>query len=420
MPTAIVVENVSKQYTLGETHRNVSFREALTSIVTRPFRRHAHQGETILALDDVSFEVKEGQVVGLIGRNGAGKSTLLKVLTKITYPTSGRMKVCGRVAALLEVGTGFHSELTGRENIYLNGSILGMKKREIETQFDAIVAFAGVETFIDTPIKRYSSGMRLRLGFAVAAHLVPEVLLVDEVLAVGDVEFQKKCLQAMDDLRSGGRTVVFVSHNMAAVENLCSRAIWIDNGRIREDGAAKDVIKSYMSIFAKSRQAGSGTLRSANRRGSGEIQITGVEFLDTEGRPKPLIRCGDPVVVRLYYECHKRVLRPHFGFEIRTDLGTLVANVSTWSAGVEIPHLDPGEAYADLEFEALNLIPATYYASLWVQSTGGITYDYLDLCTVLDVESPERHASGRELDSQFGIAFLPCKWKCQAPASLSV
>src|SRR4029077_19960305 len=204
----------------------------------------------------VSFHVDEGEVIGIIGRNGAGKSTLLKILSRITYPTSGAVKVRGRIASLLEVGTGFHDELTGRENFYLNGSILGMKKREVDRHFDAIVDFSGVEQFIDTPIKRYSSGMRLRLGFAVAAHLDPDVLVVDEVLAVGDAGFQKKCIKAMDGLRSSGRTVFFVSHNLAAVENLCSRGIWLDAGSIQMDGAAKEVILSYMRSFASAQLQG--------------------------------------------------------------------------------------------------------------------------------------------------------------------
>src|SRR5215831_2475618 len=220
MGHAIVVEQLSKQYYIGSLRWGTTFRETLLDWVKQPFRRQQHHIPSIWALKDVSFTVEAGEVVGIIGRNGAGKSTLLKVLSKITYPSDGSMKVTGRAAALLEVGTGFHSELTGRENIYLNGSILGMRKNEIDAKFDEIVRFAGVEQFIDTPIKRYSTGMHLRLGFAVAAHLAPDVLFVDEVLAVGDAEFQKKCLKAMDDLRSGGRTVLFVSHNMAAIENL--------------------------------------------------------------------------------------------------------------------------------------------------------------------------------------------------------
>jgi len=212
---SIEIQGLSKRYRLGSTQHGQMLRERLVQIMKRPFGRA--EEESIWALRDVSFQVGEGEVVGIIGRNGAGKSTLLKVLSRIAYPTSGNVKVHGRVAALLEVGTGFHDELTGRENIYLNGSILGMRKREVEDRFDAIVEFSGVDRFIDTPIKHYSSGMRLRLGFAVAAHLEPDVLIVDEVLAVGDAGFQKKCIQAMEGLRNSGRTVLFDSHNLSAV-----------------------------------------------------------------------------------------------------------------------------------------------------------------------------------------------------------
>src|SRR5690349_21328731 len=225
-------------------------REQIVELIKHPFGRRATEAETIWALRDVSFEVDEGEVVGIIGRNGAGKSTLLKILSKITYPTSGKVKVKGRVASLLEVGTGFHEELTGRENVYLNGSILGMTRREIDASLDLIVEFADIGEFLDTPIKRYSSGMRMRLGFSVAAHLRTDILFVDEVLAVGDVHFQKKCLGAMRDLGDGGRTVVFVSHNLAAVENLCKRTVWIADGRVKQDGPSRDVIKAYLNGFA--------------------------------------------------------------------------------------------------------------------------------------------------------------------------
>ncbi len=256
MTRSVEIQCLSKRYRLGRTQHDQMLREQLVELVKRPFGRRQNESESIWALRDISFDVDEGEVVGIIGRNGAGKSTLLKILSRITYPTSGSVKVNGRIASLLEVGTGFHHELTGRENIYLNGSILGMTKKEVHSKFDAIVAFADVDKFIDTPIKRYSSGMRLRLGFAVAAHLETDILFVDEVLAVGDVGFQKTCLKTMDDLRRNGRTVIFVSHNLAAVENLCTRAIWIDNGVMREDGDVKKVIGSYMSTFAVAQKAG--------------------------------------------------------------------------------------------------------------------------------------------------------------------
>src|SRR5881628_3746544 len=242
---AIRVEGISKHYRIGaRQERYYTLRDTLTEAVTRPFQKLAAffsrngagtrtpEAWSIWALKDVSFDVKRGEVVGIIGRNGAGKSTLLKILSRITEPTEGRAKIHGRVGSLLEVGTGFHPELTGRENIYLNGAILGMKKAEIDWKFDGIVEFAEVEQFIDTPVKHYSTGMYLRLAFAVAAHLEPEILIVDEVLAVGDTAFQKKCLGKMGDVAKEGRTVLFVSHNLAAIENLCSSSFLLDSGRV--------------------------------------------------------------------------------------------------------------------------------------------------------------------------------------------
>ena len=231
MPRSILVDDVSKCFEIGQ-YNHTMLREALMGAIGGLWgRRKRSNREVMWALKGISFEIESGELVGIIGRNGAGKSTLLKVLSNITYPTSGQVDVDGRVGALLEVGTGFHEELTGRENIYLNGSILGMRKREIDATMDQIVEFADIGEFLDTPIKRYSSGMRMRLGFSVAAHLRTEVLLVDEVLAVGDVGFQKKCLGTMRELGDKGRTLVFVSHNMAAVENLCRRTIWIEGGK---------------------------------------------------------------------------------------------------------------------------------------------------------------------------------------------
>src|SRR5712664_3629768 len=336
MTESITVENLSKRYELGALQEETQLRDQLVRLLRAPFRKRAPK-EILWALREVSFKVDEGEVVGIIGRNGAGKSTLLKILSKITYPTSGRVRTRGRVASLLEVGTGFHEELTGRENIYLNGSILGMKKKEVDVKLDAIVEFSGVQRFIDTPIKRYSSGMRLRLGFAVAAHLEPDVLIIDEVLAVGDAGFQKKCLRVMEDLRSGGRTVLFVSHNMAAVENLCSRGIWIDNGRIREDGRTRDIIQSYMATFAESQQSASDLRTVETRHGNGEIRYTGIAFLSPDGRPQPVTRSGEALTIRLYYHAEKQIPFASFGIRLTTDLGTLVTDTSTWHHGIDIP-----------------------------------------------------------------------------------
>ena len=248
MATAITVEQLSKRYRIGELQSAYgTLRESLSAAARRAVRRDHHPHyEEIWALHDVSFELAEGAVLGVIGRNGAGKSTLLKILTRITTPTEGRATIRGRVGSLLEVGTGFHPELTGRENVFLNGSVLGMKQREIIQRFPEIVEFAGVEKFIDTPVKRYSSGMSVRLAFAVAAHLEPEVLLVDEVLAVGDAEFQRRCLGRMEELSHSGRTILFVSHQMQAVSQLCDRAIWLDKGRIKRDGPSSEVVAHYL------------------------------------------------------------------------------------------------------------------------------------------------------------------------------
>jgi len=257
MATAITVEGLSKRYRIGELQSAYgTLRDSLAGAGRRLVRRdHRPHYEEIWALRDISFELADGDVLGVIGRNGAGKSTLLKVLTRITTPTEGRAEIRGRVGSLLEVGTGFHPELTGRENVYLNGSVLGMKQREIDSKYPDIVEFAGVERFMDTPVKRYSSGMYVRLAFAVAAHLEPEILLVDEVLSVGDAEFRRRCLGRMEELSQSGRTVVFVSHNMQAVAQLCDRAIWLEKGRIAQDGSSSEVVARYL-------QAGHGTSSS--------------------------------------------------------------------------------------------------------------------------------------------------------------
>ena len=407
---ALQIQGLSKRYRLGRAVRDQMLRERLVELIKRPFKG-ADESESIWALRDVSFSAEPGEVVGIIGRNGAGKSTLLKILSRITYPTAGKVTVGGRVASLLEVGTGFHDELTGRENIYLNGSILGMRKHEVEERFDAIVDFSGVGPFIDTPIKRYSSGMRLRLGFAVAAHLEPDVLIVDEVLAVGDAGFQKKCIQTMEGLRKSGRTVLFVSHNLAAVENLCSRGIWIDGGKIRMDGTAKDVIASYMGSFAGERVTGSDLSESENRLGNGEIRYTRLEYLAPDGTPCGMTRSGDPLTIRFHYRVEKPIRDPSFGFRLFTSLGTLVTESGHWMHGIHIPKVDPGEGHVDIEIDSLNLIPGPYTLSLWITGPEGKPIYDGDVQATLEVEVADVYKSGRILDSRFGFVFFPQRWK---------
>ena len=411
------VSRLKKRYRLGEYSGDTMLREAITRAFSRLFHRRQQEENVIWALNDVSFDVERGEVLGIIGRNGAGKSTLLKLLSRITYPTSGSLQVSGRVASLLEVGTGFHEELTGRENIFLNGSILGMKKREIERRLDEIIAFSGVEAFIDTPIKRYSSGMRLRLGFAVAAHLSPDILLVDEVLAVGDADFQKKCLNAMDDLRSGGRTVLFVSHNMAAVESLCRRCIWIDAGRIRADGEARAVVGEYMRTFA---QASTGRVTLENiesRSGNGEGRFKDIEFLNGAGEITNFIRSGDRLTLRLHYRAHRTLRDLVVGINIHNEYGTLVAASNNWATGDDIPVAEAGEGYADFQIDCLYLLPGRYFLSLWLGKWSNL-HDVLKNCIHFDVEPSDYYGSGRGIDGSFGLMFFPSRWKSCAPQDM--
>jgi lipopolysaccharide transport system ATP-binding protein len=311
--TVVSVENLSKAYRLGQIGTGTltedlqvwwaKARGKPNPLLKIGQKDHGNRdGETIWALKDVSFEVTQGEVLGIIGRNGAGKSTLLKVLTGVTAPTSGQIRAKGRVASLLEVGTGFHPDLTGRENIYLNGAILGMKKAEIVRKFDEIVAFSEVEQFIDTPVKRYSSGMYVRLAFAVAAHLDPEILLVDEVLAVGDAEFQRKCLGKMGEVAKGGRTVLFVSHNLTAVRGLCERAALIQGGRLVRTGVTADVIGGYLEETQRGpKGAALGDRR--DRQGSGLVRVTGIR-VGTRMKPASGIWVtGEDAVVELNYTC---------------------------------------------------------------------------------------------------------------------
>jgi homopolymeric O-antigen transport system ATP-binding protein len=287
---AIRAQSVAKRYRLGTRERYKTIRESLMGSIRLPFtRRGAGEEAGLWALDDVSFEVQHGEAMGIIGRNGAGKSTLLKILSRITEPTRGEVQVFGRIGSLLEVGTGFHPELTGRENIYLNGAILGMKRAEIARRFDEIVAFSEIERFLDTPAKRYSSGMYMRLAFAVAAHLEPEILVVDEVLAVGDAEFQRKCLGKMSDVARGGRTVLFVSHNMAAVQNLCASAVLLDGGRVAARGPAGEVVARYLAAAPRASDAPEAEIA---RHPLHDVVLKGVSFSDASGRPLSGLQTG--------------------------------------------------------------------------------------------------------------------------------
>ncbi len=345
--TVVSVENLSKAYLLGRQAKQDTFFGSVAAVVKSPLRnfRQLHrlntfnlseggeENEDILwALRDVSFEVKQGEVLGIIGRNGAGKSTLLKILSQIAYPTHGRAKIHGRVSALLEVGTGFHPELTGRENVYLNGTILGMQKAEIDSKFDEIVDFSGVEKFLDTPVKRYSSGMKVRLAFSVAAHLEPEILIIDEVLAVGDAEFQKKCLGKMQDISTGeGRTVLFVSHNMRAVDDLCHRAILLDGGTVAANGDPSDIIKQYLQRNQTEIKTSFRSAPNENEEDRDAVLLT-ADLVNAQEECCDSIRFGEPFGIRLSWEHRKPLPSLSYAIRFSDHFGRLATACNTRNA----------------------------------------------------------------------------------------
>jgi lipopolysaccharide transport system ATP-binding protein len=392
----------------------------MMDLLASPVRRLRQLGqppppeETIWALRDVSFEVGQGEVLGIIGRNGAGKSTLLKILSRITEPTEGYAELDGRVGSLLEVGTGFHPELTGRENIFLNGAILGMSKAEIDRNFDEIVAFAEVEQFIDTPVKRYSSGMFVRLAFAVAAHLETEILLVDEVLAVGDAAFQKKCLGKMGDVAQAGRTVLFVSHDMAAVENLCSRAILLHGGLLRADAAPAGTIAQYMAMddLLPGGEAGYVVMRDLleGQDGATGIRIVDLSLLSRSGDPLSAIQTGDSVMLRIHYEANRSFVSPAFVVSLRSDIGQEIFRLSTMPiSGYPIGEL--GESgHVELVLESLPVTGGLYYFDVGFVRERVEWILRLDKVIVFEVQPRDVYASGMALDRSRGLIIVPHSW----------
>ena len=363
--------------------------------------------EDFWALRDVSFELKRGEVLGIIGRNGAGKSTLLKILSRITEPTTGTVEIEGRVASLLEVGTGFHPELTGRENIFLNGAILGMTRAEIRKKFDQIVAFAEVEKFLDTPVKRYSSGMYVRLAFAVAAHLEPEILIVDEVLSVGDTAFQEKCMGKMQDVsHSEGRTVLFVSHNMGAIQSLCAKGIVLSAGKVAFDGATRNAVSHYFSTTKP--HAFSENLEDCKRIGGGQARIRTLWIQDDRSRIQTHFRMGESMSVVFHVHFTTKVLNPTFGFNIIADTGVLVSDCR--SSHYEInTGLVYGAVECRIKIESISLFPRVYLVEPWVTDSAVLTvFDWVrNAATVVVTSGP---APNRNVNGSHGITFIPTSW----------
>jgi lipopolysaccharide transport system ATP-binding protein len=421
MSSVIIVENLSKCYLVGhrENPEHTTFREVLTREAKKFARKAvdlAHgreivQGDKVeefWALKDVSFEVQKGDIIGIIGPNGAGKSTLLKILSRITEPTKGRITIRGRVASLLEVGTGFHPELTGRENVFVNGAILGMTKQEIRKKFDEIVDFAEIEPFLDTPVKRYSSGMYVRLAFAVAAHLDPEILIIDEVLAVGDVAFQKKCLGKIGDVASGGRTIFLVSHNMASILSLCTKALWLRGGQIVKDGQPADVVSNYLQAYSADNQAPL-SLRQ-DRAGDGSARLISVQITNANG--EGIIQACSKLRITISYKSESPLKRARFVIGIRdhnTDHGIFLLN-SEYASG--LPELLPAEGTVTCTTDKINLTPGKCNISIALQRRG-ITADYVERAGSFEVEVADFYGTGKLPPREWSSCLLQHCWSIE-------
>ncbi len=354
--------------------------------------RGRNQFEDFVAVNDVTFDVREGEVFGVIGQNGSGKSTLLKCMAGILQPNSGTVGVYRRMGALLELGAGFHPELTGRENIFLNAAILGMGRREISGRFDEIVDFSGLHTFIDQPVKTYSSGMYVRLAFAVAINVDPQLLIVDEILAVGDVSFQRRCMEKFVEFRNEGRTIVLVTHDMGSIKNLCDRAIWLEHGKVVDAGDPSDLVEAYTErmLGADSRSADGSV-----RRGSGEIQITSVEMF-TDGNTNPVKRCrtSDSVLVRLRYEASKTIPQPVFGIEIESLGGATITSPNTRDVGM-VPATISGTGIVEITIPRIDLLPGTYDLHTSITDFNrAVVYDNLHLALRFDVMTGKPYETG--------------------------
>lgn len=428
-PVILKVENLSKRYRLGMIGRTALHEDLsrwLARMRGRPdptlrvdqlLRREllAQQADAggladadhVWALRDVSFALRRGEVLGVIGRNGSGKSTLLKILSRVTAPTVGTAKFNGRIASLLEVGTGFHPELSGRENVFLNGAILGMNIREVRRRFDEIVAFAEVDKFIDTPVKRYSSGMYVRLAFAVAAHLDPEILVVDEVLAVGDFAFQAKCLGKMGEVASQGRTVLFVSHNLASIQNLCQSAIWLDGGTVAME---KDEAARVVAAYEKSGRTDSGVVdvRPAQHRVVSPFQIRRVEILGRDGQPTPVLRYGEPVRLRLACSCSETTAGVQSGIAIRSN-GLVLA---TLLSGVDRVEPSAGLQAWDCVIPGGVLLPGLFEIDVGAaRVSGNVGLDYVRAAAAFAVSDAGVDREWVHDRRQAGAVRIPGEWR---------
>ena len=424
-PFLVRMEYVEKT---GQELPAVTFHE-----VSKRFRMISEQPQTILetvlaifrekrlrssnrelwAVRDLSFDLMPGESLGIIGRNGSGKSTVLKLITRILRPTAGKIMINGRVSALLELGAGFHPDLTGRENIYLNASVLGLTKEDVAAQFDSIVAFSELEEFIDVPVKHYSSGMYMRLGFSIAIHVRPDILIVDEILAVGDQAFQEKCVDQIYQLKRQGTTIIMVSHNLNMIRNLCTRLLWLEQGHLRSAGPTETVVAQYLASTYENPAYTSSPNRAAGdfrRWGTGEVEITGVRFLDGDGAEKATFHTGNPLTIEIAYDAHRSVQDVEFGLAIFRQDGLQLNSPNNRLAGEQID-LAPGPGIVRYTLDHLPLLPARYYTTVAIHdSRTAAAYDFHEQAYSFHVLS----GGPQELD---GILHLPASWEWHAQPS---
>lgn len=404
MTAAIRFDHVSKRFILRREQAR-SFQELALNLLSG---RGNGRREEFWALRDVSFEIAPGETVGIIGPNGAGKSTMLKLISRIIEPTSGRIEAHGRVGALLELGAGFHPDLTGRENIYLNASILGLSRKEIRQRFDAIVEFAGLGAFIDSPVKHYSSGMYMRLGFSIAVHVSPDILLIDEVLAVGDLAFQGKCMDKIAEIKREGITILFVSHDLEAVRNLCDRVIWMEHSRVQSGGSPATIIDQYVTrtksqMAANARKHGQPEI-SFPRLGTREIEITRVRLYNAQGQETHRFSTGERFEIRIDYRAHTCIERPLFGIAIYRSDGLHIAGPNIRTSEYDIPYVE-GEGEISLYIESLPLLKGYYELTVSIHDYEGIrAYDHHDRAYVFEVERGQ-------VKQTLGSFFIPCHWQ---------
>jgi ABC-type polysaccharide/polyol phosphate transport system ATPase subunit len=416
--TVIEVRNISKKFRIYH-ERNLNLKYAFLNFLAG--KKSSYYDE-FWALRNINMDIKKGEAIGLIGENGSGKSTLLKLLSRILYPDEGHIYTEGKIAALIEIGAGFHSELTGRENIYINGSILGFKKKEIEASLEEIIEFSGLEKFIDNPIKTYSSGMYVRLGFSIAIHVDPDILLIDEILAVGDENFQKKCLQKIDGFKSEGKTIILVSHDLTTVEKMCERVFLLDNGLIASEGAPVDVISDYHKILyekeekalrakqiekapAAPAQEEAPPAPKTNRWGSKEAEITGIEFLNDRDERSTVFKTGDFMKVRIHYEAKEEIKKPVFGIAFYREDGIHINGPNTKTSNYDIPHIQ-GKGYIEHIINSIPFLPGIYLftASIYDYSCTN-AYDHWERCFKFSVVESER------IKERYGVFYIPSEWR---------